>query len=77
MSVDTQKLRQCAIESGDGLLRGPALAAADKIDAQAAEIERMRAALQLVSMSAGWQYMAEETREVIRAALSGESNAQG
>ncbi|MFC3338770.1 hypothetical protein [Paracandidimonas soli] len=66
MTINTQKLRQRAIESGDGLLRGPALAAADHIDAQAAEIERLREAL---------EWYASMSKQMGKAALNQDSQS--
>jgi hypothetical protein len=42
MTINTQLLRDLAVRSSDGDLRGAALYAADTIDTQAAEIARLR-----------------------------------
>ena len=53
MTIDTKNLRNLALESNDGYLRGPALAAADDIDAMGLALRCVSAALQRYGVADG------------------------
>ncbi len=76
MSDLIERLRSLAVKSNDGYLRGPALEAADHIEAQAAEIERLREALVRLR-DCDWVISLPDrmdaVRDIARAALEGKT----